>query len=101
VIGAHIDHMGAQGDQIYNGCDDNASGTGVMMMLARVLATQPEPPARTVLFAAWNAEEMGLLGSSYYVNNDPKYPLGNHLAAYSIDMTEARPVRKVMTRHQL
>jgi len=85
VIGAHIDHLGTQGDLIFNGCDDNASGSGVMMMLARAMAAYEEPPARTVLFAAWNAEELGLIGSYYYVGS-PSFPLGDHFAAYSVDM---------------
>jgi len=86
VIGAHIDHLGTQGDDIYNGCDDNASGTAVMAELARATAALAQPPARTVLFAAWNAEEMGLIGSYYYVDDDPKYPLADTFACYSVDM---------------
>ena len=88
VIGGHIDHVGIDFCEIYNGADDNASGTAVMMELARALATYEIAPARTVLFAAWNAEEMGLIGSYYYVQ-DPSYPIGDMVAMFSVDMVGA------------
>ena len=90
VIGAHIDHLGTDpitGD-IYNGGDDNASGTAVMMELARMLATFGQTPQRTVLFAAFNAEEDGLIGSCHYVG-DPSYPHEDTVAAISVDMVGA------------
>lgn len=85
VIGAHIDHLGKDGSDIYNGADDNASGTAVMMELARALAAKVPQPKRTVLFASWNAEEEGLLGSCYYVDN-PVYNLSDTIVKISVDM---------------
>ena len=76
LVGGHIDHEGMDqltGD-IYNGADDNASGTSVVLEMARMMDECELVPARTVLLAAWNAEEMGLIGSYYYTSN-PTYPL--------------------------
>lgn len=87
VIGAHLDHLGQDPftGEVFPGADDNASGTAVMMELARALALGPVPPARTVLFAAWNAEEAGLLGSAFYTQH-PTYPLEDTILAFSVDM---------------
>jgi hypothetical protein len=87
VVGAHIDHLGTDPDtgDMYPGADDNASGTAVVMELARAMAHGEIEPARTVLFASWNAEEIGLVGSCRYVE-DPVYPLGDTIAAFSLDM---------------
>ena len=67
VVGGHYDHIGAfeaeGGDTVYNGADDNASGTSGVLALARALATQPTPPARSVVFVGFSGEEKGLLGS--------------------------------------
>jgi len=90
VLGAHIDHLGQDvldGD-IYNGADDNASGSAVMMELARALVSLDREPARTVLFASWNAEEMGLLGSCFYVQH-PTLAVADMVAKFSIDMVGA------------
>jgi Zn-dependent M28 family amino/carboxypeptidase len=66
---AHYDHFGKdpslKGDQIYNGAVDNATGSGILVELARVWAASPAPK-RSVLFAAVTAEEQGLLGSEYF-----------------------------------
>jgi len=90
VIGAHLDHLGKDPvtGEIFYGADDNASGTAVTMELARLLRSLREPPARTVLFAGWNAEESGLVGSCYYVGS-PAFPVADTLAAFSIDMVGA------------
>lgn len=66
VIGAHYDHLGAfsgSGDTIYNGADDNASGTSGMLELAQAFASLPERPRRSIVFAGFSGEEKGLLGS--------------------------------------
>ncbi|HUP00591.1 MAG TPA: M28 family peptidase [Gemmatimonadota bacterium] len=72
---AHFDHLGvgaaADGDSIYNGARDNALGTVSMLAIARSFAALPEPPARSVLFAAVGAEEQGLLGSQYLAQHPP------------------------------
>jgi hypothetical protein len=69
VIGAHYDHLGVRDGRIYNGSDDNASGTAGMLALAKYWATSIEKPPCNIIFAAWTAEEKGLLGSSYFVQN--------------------------------
>jgi membrane-associated protease RseP (regulator of RpoE activity) len=76
VIGAHYDHLGfghfgarnpSSAGQIHHGADDNASGTAVLLDLARRLSQLPAKPARTIIFAAFSAEELGLFGSRNFV----------------------------------
>ncbi len=69
VVGAHYDHLGQVKGFIYNGSDDNASGTVGVINIARAMIATGEKPNVTVVFCAWTAEEKGLLGSSYYVNH--------------------------------
>jgi hypothetical protein len=71
VVGAHYDHLGKYNGNIYNGADDNGSGTVGVMAIARALKTAGKKPEKTIIFAAWTAEEKGLLGSGYFVNNFP------------------------------
>jgi hypothetical protein len=71
VMGGHLDHLGVRNGQVYNGADDNASGTAVAMEVARVLKEGNHRPRRTIVFAAWTGEEMGLIGSRYFVENPP------------------------------
>ena len=72
---AHLDHIGigklVDGDSIYNGAHDNASGISAMLEIARLYSKLPSKPKRSVLFAAVTAEEMGLLGSKYLAVNPP------------------------------
>ena len=88
IVSAHVDHLGidAASGTIYPGADDNASGTASMMELARAAVRGADPPARTLLFAAWNAEEEGLLGSCHYVNVQPSFPIADTKAMLSLDM---------------
>lgn len=87
VVSAHYDHMGTGlMGEIYAGADDDASGTAVMMEIAKVMASGRFAPKRTVLFAAWDAEEQGLIGSEYYVWEDPKYPVDETVAVLQLDM---------------
>jgi hypothetical protein len=72
VMGGHLDHLGVRNGQVYNGADDNASGTAVAMEVARVLSEGNHRPRRTVVFAAWCGEEMGLIGSNYFVSDPPE-----------------------------
>jgi len=65
VLGAHFDHLGRKGEEIYYGADDNASGTAALLELARVTGSLERPPARSILFAAFSGEEIGLLGSMH------------------------------------
>ena len=69
VIGAHYDHLGADGKKVYTGADDNASGTAVVIEMARRFAKKPGK--RTVILVAFSGEEMGILGSRHFVNNPP------------------------------
>lgn len=75
IIGAHYDHLGVdpmlEGDQIYNGADDNASGVSAVLQIAKAFLATEEKPERTVIFAFWDGEEKGLLGSKYFVQNFP------------------------------
>ena len=87
VISAHYDHVGRNPDgTVYNGANDNASGVAVMLEIARLWQEQGFQPARSVLFAAWDGEERGWLGSTYYVEN-PVYPLDHTVALLNLDMT--------------
>src|SRR5580692_5376918 len=93
VIGAHYDHLGL-GEQfsmapslagtVHPGADDNASGTAGVIELARWFSKQPKPH-RGILFLTFAGEELGLLGSSYYVNH-PELPLDRAVAMINLDM---------------
>jgi hypothetical protein len=85
VIGAHFDHIGIRGEEIFNGADDNASGVAGLLEVAEAFALTRDRPRRTVIFAAWNAEERGLLGSSFYVQRPP-LPLQRTVAKIQMDM---------------
>jgi hypothetical protein len=85
VIGAHLDHNGVSGEYIFNGADDNGSGSVGVLNLARAFASNPEKTKRTVVFCLWTGEEEGLLGSRYYVQN-PLYPMDKTVAYFNMDM---------------
>jgi hypothetical protein len=85
IIGAHYDHVGVDPDgTIYNGANDNASGVGVILEIARLWQAQGFRPARSVLFAAWDAEEQEMLGATYYVSS-PAFPLDRTVAYINVD----------------
>jgi hypothetical protein len=67
IIGAHYDHLGSDGKKVFCGADDNASGTAVVIEMARRFAKKPAK--RTIILVAFSGEEMGILGSRYYVNH--------------------------------
>lgn len=73
IVGAHFDHLGTDssldGDCIYNGADDNASGVSAVLQIARAFVASGQQPERTVIFAFWDGEEKGLLGSRYFVQS--------------------------------
>ena len=75
IVGAHFDHLGIDpaldGDQIYNGADDNASGVSAVLQIARAFLASGQQPERNVIFAFWDGEENGLLGSKYFVQTCP------------------------------
>ena len=84
IIGAHRDHFGLQGGRLFTGADDNASGTAVMLEVARVLASAPAAPKRSILFISFSGEEQGLLGSRHYVTQ-PIAPLTSTVGIINID----------------
>ncbi len=88
VFTAHWDHLGRDpnldGDQIYNGAVDNATGTAALIVMAEAFAKAKTPPQRSLLFLAVTAEESGLLGSKHYGEN-PVYPLAKTIAGINID----------------
>ncbi len=88
VYTAHWDHYGIgpeiNGDTIYNGALDNATGVGGMIEVARAFAALPVAPKRSLLFLAVTAEEQGLLGSDYYARH-PIYPLNRTIAVVNMD----------------
>lgn len=85
VVGAHFDHNGRVGDYIFNGADDNASGSVGVMNIAKAIATNPVKPKRTIVFALWTGEEKGLLGSRYYALN-PMFPMDKTVGYLNYDM---------------
>lgn len=88
TITSHYDHFGIgetiDGDSIYNGAYDNASGTALLMEMARAFAALPERPARSLLFISTAAEEQGLLGAQWYVQS-PLFPLSQTVAEVNVD----------------
>jgi hypothetical protein len=84
VIGAHYDHLGREGDVVYPGADDNASGTAVVLGLAQALAASRPP--RTLVFALFAGEELGLLGSDHQVRHPSAVPIERMIAMLNFDM---------------
>jgi hypothetical protein len=84
IVGAHRDHFGEQAGLQFPGADDNASGTAVMLELARALSQRRTPLHHTIVFVSFDGEERGLLGSNLYVNN-PVFPLNRTVAMINLD----------------
>ncbi len=85
VVGAHFDHVGIDEEEVFNGADDDASGTAGLLSVAKAFAAGRTAPRRSILFAAWNAEESGLLGSYYFVAR-PTVALDKAAAMLQMDM---------------
>lgn len=88
VVSAHYDHIGKRGDNVFNGADDNGSGTSTVLEVAEAFVTAKKQglgPRRSVLFLLVSGEEKGLLGSEYYANH-PVFPLENTIADINVDM---------------
>src|SRR5678815_4463550 len=89
AVGAHYDHVGigapVNGDSIYNGADDDGSGTTALLAMAEALAKAPIRPKRSVVFIWHAGEEKGLWGSRYFVEN-PTIPLNKIVTQLNIDM---------------
>ena len=93
VVGAHYDHLGVDstlvGDACFNGADDNASGVAAVMQIARAIKVSGKQPRRTIIFAFWDGEEKGLLGSRFFVK---KCPFLSDISAYmNFDMVGRGP----------
>jgi hypothetical protein len=94
VVGAHHDHLGMGGDgslyrgdtpQIHNGADDNASGTTGVLEIAQKFSSEKDKIKRSIIFIGFGGEELGLLGSNYFVNNSP-IPTEKMIAMLNMDM---------------
>ncbi|MBT8303770.1 MAG: M28 family peptidase [Bacteroidia bacterium] len=89
IISAHLDHVGIQDGKVYNGADDDGSGTVAIIEIAEAFKAALEKgqgPKRSVVFLHVTGEERGLLGSRHYTDNDPIFPLENTVANLNIDM---------------
>lgn len=85
VVGAHYDHMGISNGYVWNGADDNGSGTVGVLTLAKALMAAGVKPKKTIIIALWTAEEKGLLGSRYFVRNT-SFPIKNISLNLNFDM---------------
>ena len=85
VIAAHYDHLGRTGDVVFPGADDNASGVAGLLAIAKALANGPIQPRRSVLFAAFDAEEQGLVGAETFARK-PSRTLQQAIAMINLDM---------------
>ena len=97
VISAHYDHLGIKGDDVYNGADDNASGTSAVMEIAQsfqMAKNQGYGPKRSILFLHLTGEELGLFGSKYYIEH-PVFSLDSTLVDLNIDM-----VGRIDSKHE-
>ncbi len=99
VVTAHYDHLGVVDGEIFNGADDNGSGTAALLELARYFVEHP--PEHSILFVFFDAEEMGLQGARAFIN-DPPVPLDQFLMNINLDMVsrnEADELYAVGTYH--
>ena len=88
IVSAHFDHDGADGPRVYNGADDDGSGTVGLLEIAEAYALAAkagQSPRRSIIFAAWNSEERGLLGAWAYAE-DPVIPIDRIIAVLNMDM---------------
>ncbi|CAD0000888.1 M28 family peptidase [Flavobacterium chungangense] len=101
VISAHYDHVGIQNGEIYNGADDDGSGTVALLEMAKAFAKAKKEghgPKRSVLFLHVTGEEHGLHGSRYY-SEHPLFPIANTIADINIDMIGRRDVEHAKTNN--
>lgn len=103
VLSAHLDHEGIKDGEVYNGADDDGSGTIALLEIAEAFKTAEKAghgPKRSILFLHVTGEEKGLLGSRHYTDNDPVFPLANTVADLNIDMIgRTDPKRKEGNRN--
>jgi len=94
VVGAHHDHLGTMGGEVYNGANDNASGVTAMLAVAQAIQRRGTPPRRTIVFAAFGYEENvgDCLGSEFYVDNAPEgLPIDRVVYMVNSDMVGTYP----------
>jgi hypothetical protein len=92
-VGGHMDHMGMAYGNIWNGADDNASGTVAVMTIAKAFAASGVKPKRTIIFCAWTGEEEGLFGSEYFT----MYPVLGKITDYKFYMNFDMIARDIAT----
>jgi len=97
IIGAHLDHLGMRGGYVFNGADDNGSGSVAVMEIAEAFALNDLKPKRSVLFALWTGEEKGLLGSRFYVQH-PVVPMDQTVGCLNLDMVSRSYTRPGLKR---
>ena len=90
VIGAHLDHIGVKRGSIYNGADDNASGSAAVLELTRRFS-KSKKPRYTISFQWYTGEERGLIGSKYYVKHPLFRDIKNHIFMLNLDMVGRAP----------
>jgi len=102
IISAHLDHVGVENGEIYNGADDDGSGTVALLEIAEAFkkaVKRGKGPKRSIVFLHVTAEEKGLLGSKYYTDTDPIYPLENTVVNLNVDMIgRIDPTREAKNR---
>ncbi len=86
AVGAHMDHMGMDNGKIWNGADDNASGTVAVMTIAKAFIASGVKPKRSIVFCAWTGEEKGLLGSEYFTLYPPIGKISDYKFYMNFDM---------------
>lgn len=105
ILSAHLDHVGSHDGEVYNGADDDGSGTVAILEIAeafKLAKDQGYGPKRSVIFFHLTAEEKGLLGSEYYTDYDPIVPLKQTVANLNIDMIgRTDPKRRKQNRNYL
>jgi hypothetical protein len=97
LLSAHYDHLGKRGENLYPGADDNATGVAMLLEVAEYFALCEEKPRRTLVFAAFDLEEDGLRGSTYFATHPPK-PMRQLKAALTADML-GRSMARVMDEY--
>jgi aminopeptidase YwaD len=86
IVSAHYDHLGRQGDAIFYGGNDNASGTSMLLSLAQHYARPENRPPYSMLFIGFSGEEAGLIGSTHYAGKEPLAPLANTAFILNLDL---------------
>lgn len=86
ILSAHYDHLGMQGEAIFPGANDNASGIATLLALAAHYAKREHRPKYNIAFIAFGGEEVGLIGSRYYVNESPWWPLRQTKFVLNLDL---------------